>query len=196
MRNLAAALAGAACVLLAVVEGHEVVGAGELDAAWESTVPCATEYAGEVAGCRPTTCWRRVVDGFASTQEVDALRAIADKGMQQNTLPGGPVIMDINTGFVMDAGGLQNIYRRKPGVAFSADEYELYRGMVLRIRDEIKRAYGLEQLYLTAPTFITRIRGDPAWQPATPHDEYYHYHGALLKRLTRARIAVPHLPSL
>jgi hypothetical protein len=36
--------------------------------------------------------------------------------------------------------------------------------------------FGLGNLYLSAPNFITRLIGNPKWKPAEIHDEYWHPH--------------------
>ncbi len=35
-------------------------------------------------------------------------------------------------------------------------------------------AFGLNVLYFSAPTFITRLIGNESWIPQTPHDEYWY----------------------
>ena len=78
-------------------------------------VPCATEpivfekgdpsaYAA-VPGCSPALangCGRGVVEAFASAAEINTLREIAQRGMASRGTGGGPVIFDLNTGFLKD----------------------------------------------------------------------------------------------
>lgn len=78
-------------------------------------VPCATEpivfekgdpsaYAA-VPGCSPglaNGCGRGVVEAFASAAEINTLREIAQRGMASRGTGGGPVIFDLNTGFLKD----------------------------------------------------------------------------------------------
>jgi hypothetical protein len=45
-----------------------------------------------------------------------------------------------------------------------------------RIRARVAQEFGLSRLYFTAPTFITRLVGNPAWKPQEMHDEYWHPH--------------------
>jgi len=45
-----------------------------------------------------------------------------------------------------------------------------------RIRRHVELEFGLGHLYFTAPTFITRLVGNPDWNPQEIHDEYWHPH--------------------
>ena len=88
--------------------------------------------------------------------------------------------MDINSGYVLEGTNLVNLYRPSAAsgdgsdaVSFTAAEYDLYRTTIERIRDRIKLEFELDELYITAPTFITRIIGSASWRPSNPHDEYW-----------------------
>ena len=68
------------------------------------------------------------------------LREMAEIGMANRSARGGPTIMDINTGFVRNSEGLENIYQpekripdeNKPGIKrFSTKQFDLYRRYVL-----------------------------------------------------------------
>lgn len=81
-------------------------------------------------------CGRAVMDNFVTPKEVIQLLEVAEIGMANRSMLGGPTIMDINTGFVRDSRGLVNIYQPekripnedKPGVKrFSKKQYNLYR---------------------------------------------------------------------
>ena len=126
----------------------------------------------------PGTCGRAVVDDFVSPEEVSALHNIAASGMHTASEKAGPLIMDINTGYVFGAGGLRNMYTvaKDQRVAFTDGQYALYRQVVTRVQSAISRHFSTKAL-LTAPTFLTRIIGSDSWQPESEHDKYYHYHG-------------------
>ncbi|GLE11351.1 hypothetical protein PINS_up023731 [Pythium insidiosum] len=137
---------------------------------------------GFVAGCHHvgTHCGRAVRDGFVTPAEVAQLREIAEIGMANRSRLGGPTIMDINTGFVKDNNGLVNIYQSRrdapPIPRFTAEQFDLYRRTIEKIRLALVQEFGLKHLYFTAPTFITRIVGNASWEPAEIHDEYWHPH--------------------
>ncbi|KAL3661002.1 hypothetical protein V7S43_014018 [Phytophthora oleae] len=141
-----------------------------------------------VPGCHQeneTMCGRALIDNFVTPEQVTQLRDIAEIGMQNRSKLGGPTIMDINTGFVRDSEGLVNIYQpernfpneNKPGIKrFTKKEFNLYRGVVEKIRMALMKEFDLEELYFSAPTFITRLIGNESWTSAEIHDEYWHPH--------------------
>ncbi|KAF1794166.1 Prolyl 4-hydroxylase, alpha subunit [Phytophthora cactorum] len=141
-----------------------------------------------VPGCHQeneTMCGRALIDNFVTPEQVTQLREIAEIGMQNRSELGGPTIMDINTGFVRDSEGLVNIYQPeqripnedKPGVKrFTKKQFSLYRGVVEKIRLAVMKEFGLEELYFSAPTFMTRLIGNESWTPSEIHDEYWHPH--------------------
>ena len=139
-------------------------------------VPCKTT---SVCGERP--CDRVVIDDWLPPAEIDALRDIAARGAaaaDAAAASGGPTIVDINSGFVMAPGArLVNLYqsKRKP---FGAEDYELYRSVIRRLKAEVEAAFPrASALYFTAPTFLTRLSGENAtWEASEPHDEYYQWH--------------------
>jgi hypothetical protein len=51
-----------------------------------------------------------------------------------------------------------------------------YGDVVERLRAFVQASFGLDFLYFTAPTFITRLIGSAAWRPLSMHDEYYQLH--------------------
>eukprot|EP00937_MAST-01D_sp_MAST-1D-sp2_P003635 g3635.t1 len=159
------------------------------------TVPCSAQYSesegGFVAGCHPggaggdgAPCRRAVLDDFVSAAEVEQLRAIAQRGMaprdRERGTTSGPTIMDINTGYVRDPDGMANLFenakdKSKKGI-FARADFKLYQAVIERIRQAVMAQFELTELHFTAPTFITRLVGDAAWQPKSMHDEYYHWH--------------------
>ncbi|POM58056.1 hypothetical protein PHPALM_37348 [Phytophthora palmivora] len=152
-------------------------------------VTCAPMKENEtVPGCHQeneTMCGRALIDNFVTPKQVTQLREIAEIGMQNRSKLGGPTIMDINTGFVRDSEGLVNIYQperefpneNKPGVKrFTKKQFNLYRGVVEKIRMALMKEFELEELYFSAPTFITRLIGNDSWTPSEIHDEYWHPH--------------------
>ena len=87
--------------------GSEPVAGGR--ARWD--LACWPDEDGASPGCRPppagASCGRALLDGFASADEVLALRALAEKGMRAGgagDVTGGPTIMDADSGFTMSPG--------------------------------------------------------------------------------------------
>ena len=143
-------------------------------------VACAS---GSACGAR--SCDRVVVDDFLSDDEVDALRAIAQIGMEAAAADadaGGPTIFDINSGFTMAPGArLANVYGRDGESGpplFAKADFELYRSVITRLKAEVEAVAKAESpLYFTAPTFLTRLSGKNAtWVPAEDHDVYWTMH--------------------
>ena len=93
--------------------------------------------------------------------------------MELRPNPGGPTILDINTGFLRDSNGLTNIYKAPHNLLFETDEFETYKEIQLTLRDSIMQLFGVDELYFTAPTFITRLSGTN-WEPKEIHDEYWY----------------------
>lgn len=130
-------------------------------------------------GCTPkpgSACDRVVFDDFLTSQEVESLIRIAETGMAKAPGGAGPTILDINSGWVLASGSHAPMSIYRDGPLFTAAEYALYREVTTRLKAAVSEAYGLESLYFTAPTFITREVGDEAWVAQTMHDEYWHPH--------------------
>lgn len=140
-------------------------------------------YHPAVPGCSPRgqSCGHLVMDGFASAAEVDALRALAARGMALGGGAGGPTILDLQSGAlsygekfidVWTAFNVSNV------PAFTRSEVQVYRGVVDRIAKLAQETFGIDSseapLHLTSPTFFSRISGDKP--PKTAHDEYWHTH--------------------
>jgi hypothetical protein len=145
-------------------------------------VPLAcSAYAPFVDGCHTRDrCSRVVVDDFAEGAVLEVLREIAERGMATSPKLGGPTIFDVNSGYMKDGyGPLVNVYqahRGQPAVAFTPQQFAVYGAVFDKIKAAIMDAFGLQQLYFTAPTFITRIVGNEGWAPQDVHDEYWHQH--------------------
>jgi len=148
---------------------------------------CSEQYleeGGLVSGCHPDgkgrICKQSIFDNFAFEEEVERLKTMADRALSLSTgIPApkyGPAILDINQGMVLHGDGLYNIYEQNETI-YTEDEYSFYKSIIDRIKRMIIEEFGLELLYFTAPTFITRTRGHPLdWQFRQLHDEYWHMH--------------------
>ena len=121
------------------------------------------------------SCGRVIIDNFITTNEVNRLIEIAEVLMQNKKTSGGPVIADINTGFVFDSDGLENIYQKENNY-LQNDDYILYHQVTEKLQYRIMEEFQITNLHLTSPTFITRIIGNPSWKAKQVHDEYWHPH--------------------
>jgi hypothetical protein len=144
------------------------------------TFPCESFQAMESnefvkQGCLSQTCGRRVVDGIFNQSDVAKLLAIANKGMSQRTDFGGPTILDINTGYIRDSKGLDNLFMKSSDI-YTADDFAHYGRIISKLRETVMDTFHLSSLYFTAPTFITRINAEIPWKPMGIHDEYWHPH--------------------
>lgn len=144
-------------------------------------------YSREVACVDPIhrgRCGRRVVDGLFEDTDIEALLAIAEKGMAVRPSLGGPTILDLNTGYLRDTAGLVNLFEStaprnsggdpslgymqsnpsESGVFDDAD-FELYERIIRKLKGHVQESFGAPPIYFTAPTFITRLDGNESWKP-------------------------------
>ena len=147
-----------------------------LTAPYSVYVDCKIKEVGHP--CLPSKCSRHVMDGVFEESDITALHEIAKKGMSsRGTSVGGPTILDINTGFIRDSNGLENLFTRdESNKIFSDDDFAHYGKIIAKLRDTVMKIMNINDLYFTAPTFITRLDGDTAWEPKELHDEYWHPH--------------------
>ena len=50
--------------------------------------------------------------------------------------------------------------------------FSFYKDVIERIKARVEEEFGA-RVFFTSPTFITRIVGNPDWQPRSMHDEYW-----------------------
>jgi len=87
--------------------------------------------------------------------------------------------VDINTGYIRDGTyGLSNLFSmmHKGSEIFTDEDFRFYGETINTLKDTISSLFGLDELFFTAPTFITRLDGRSDWEPAEVHDEYWHPH--------------------
>lgn len=92
-------------------------------------------------------------------------------GMDTRTNPGGPTILDINTGFIRDSNGLDNLFLMENSL-YSSDEFDTYNKIIRHLHSLVKETFGVTDLYFTAPTFITRLDGREEWSPQGNYINY------------------------
>jgi hypothetical protein len=108
-------------------------------------------------------CARIVMDDVFTKTEIEDLHQIAKKGMVNKTL-GGPTILDINTGFVRDSNGVENLFLHENSI-FSPTDFEIYGKIIHRLKSVVSSSFGFT-VHFTTPTFITRLDGSTPWQPS------------------------------
>lgn len=59
---------------------------------------------------------------------------------------------------------------------YTASDFSVYAGIVEKLKDTLERQFEVSNMHFTAPTFITRLDASVAWDPKSPHDEYWHVH--------------------
>ena len=125
--------------------------------------------------CWPNNCLRKVVDNAFLEKDIDNLHSIAQKGLSIREDIGGPTIIDINTGYIRDGNGLENVFKRTDKI-YTEDDFTTYGNIIRQLKQHVMNSFNLTELHFTAPTFITRIDGRPSWEPQEIHDEYWHVH--------------------
>jgi hypothetical protein len=96
------------------------------------------------------------------------VQEIAEKASKTRADIGGPQIIDINTGFIRDSNGLANLFgeMEKGEAIYTEEDFLLYGGVITQLKETIEQLYGINELYFTAPTFISRLDGRPEWDPS------------------------------
>lgn len=142
-------------------------------------VDCAPDYKAEIAkfsGCMPEKCGRVVTDKLVSATETDTLLKIAQSGFNLGGSSGGASILDLQTGALSKEKVFVNIYSMEAAKKiFNNADFAIYRVVKTKIQSAIAHHFGVDasSIYLTNPTFFSRITSAPA---KTPHDEYWHPH--------------------
>ncbi|XP_076035508.1 2-oxoglutarate and iron-dependent oxygenase domain-containing protein 3-like isoform X2 [Oratosquilla oratoria] len=142
-------------------------------------VECSKDYQEELKhfpGCVPKNCGRMVQDTIVTDSEVLALLDIAQRGLGLGGSTGGASILDLHSGALSSGSTFVNIYKLEASKRiFKNQDFLIYRHVKNKIHAAIADHFGIskEHLYLTHPTFFSRITNKPA---QTIHDEYWHPH--------------------
>ncbi|XP_038155256.1 urotensin-2 receptor 2 isoform X1 [Cyprinodon tularosa] len=143
-------------------------------------VQCSEDYENykRYPGCTPQKCGRAVTDGVVTSEEAQALRRLAERGLALAGSEGGASILDLHSGALSMGKQFVNIYRYfgdQITNVFTEEDFKLYREVRGRIQAVIAETFGLDPtlMYLTKPTFFSRINSTEA---KTQHDEYWHPH--------------------
>ncbi len=114
--------------------------------------------------CIVDKCGRRIVDGIFTSDDMNKLHEIVKKGMSFRESLGGPTILDINTGYIRDSAGLDNLFTKGTDI-FSEEDFAHYGRIISKLKDTVADTFQISDIYFTAPTFITRLDGSKNWQP-------------------------------
>jgi len=181
---LVAVVAFLVALVAKLAGGVETISATtKLETAWSKEVPCAQVSDGK-DGCKPTRCSRQVVDGLFSEEEILKLLSISERALALRDAEsrkaggsGGPSIFDLNTGFIRDSHGLDNIFFSRNLDLFSEEDFRSYGQIIHKLKSKVQEHLQVSTLYFTAPTFVTRLDGrNESWEPSGIHDEYWHLH--------------------
>lgn len=137
-------------------------------------VPCSKDYGKKFQSCTPKKCGRCVMDNLFDAEDIRRLKEIAERGLAYGGSSGGASILDLHSGALSKGDKFTNIYGMEEKV-FNKDDFELYRKTKNTIHEAIAKEFEIpkSQLYLTYPTFFSRMDSRPA---KTKHDEYWHPH--------------------
>lgn len=161
--------------------GSEVdtfAGVSELISKRSVFVDCSGDYGTQFKKCSPKKCGRFVMDSVVSKDEAKGLRELAEKGMSHGGGSGGATILDLHSGALSFGDKFINIYSlsaKEKEKIFTDQDFKLYRMVKNKIHKTVAREFKIDQrqLYLTKPTFFSRITSK---QAVTIHDEYWHPH--------------------
>lgn len=142
-------------------------------------ITCSKDYAEELKQfpeCTPMKCGRVVFDYIVTRSEVSALLHIAERGLTLGGSSGGASILDLHSGALSHGNAFVNIFKLEEAKnIFTAEDFKIYSHVKNKIHRAIADHFGIgtNDLYLTHPTFFSRITSAP---PQTVHDEYWHPH--------------------
>lgn len=139
------------------------------------------ESIGRNPKCYSDKCLRFIGDNIFESNDITSLLQIAEKGMNTRVSNGGPTILDINTGYIRDTEGLANLFgddykKDESDRLFTSNDFATYGRIINKLKNLVSSKFNIENLYFTAPTFITKLDGNSAWKPREIHDEYWHTH--------------------
>lgn len=129
--------------------------------------------------CAPQRCGRFVSDAVISSTEAKQLLSLAKRGLSLGGSSGGASILDLHSGALSMDTNFVNVYKliesKTNENIFTEKDFEVYKNVKNKIRETIAIHFGIssKHLYLTHPTFFSRITSESA---KTVHDEYWHKH--------------------
>ena len=99
---------------------------------------------------------------------------LAKKGLAKGGSTGGASIIDLHSGALSSGEHFVNLFKTYPDL-FQPEDFTVYKEVKETIKAYIAEHFDIDpqSLYLTHPTFFSRLENKPA---KTPHDEYWHIH--------------------
>ncbi|KAM4715359.1 2-oxoglutarate and iron-dependent oxygenase domain-containing protein 3 isoform 3-T3 [Anableps anableps] len=96
------------------------------------SVQCSEDYENykRYPGCTPQKCGRAVTDGVVTSEEAEALRRLAERGLALAGSEGGASILDLHSGALSMGKQFVNIYRYFGDQimdVFTEEDFKLYR---------------------------------------------------------------------
>ena len=73
--------------------------------------------------------------------------------MSQRPSIGGPTILDINTGYIRDSNGLENLFYKENDI-YSETDFSKYANIILKLKTMVQNSFNITNLFFTAPTFM------------------------------------------
>lgn len=140
---------------------------------------CSKSYLSDLTEfpkCVPEHCGRFVSDSLVDSMEIAKLREIAEEGFALSNSSGGASILDLHSGAISHGENFINLYKLENSKGLFKKEHLLtYKLVKEKIRTAIADRFKIDvkHLYLTYPTFFSRITNETA---KTAHDEYWHPH--------------------
>eukprot|EP01135_Chromosphaera_perkinsii_P003141 Nk52_evm30s236 gene=Nk52_evmTU30s236 len=166
--------------------GHSVVVSSKatFENGYKVGVNCSDDYDMSFEKCSPVKCGRAVYDGLFDVSDLKKLKNMASEVMSKyGGSTGGPTILDLHSGALSKGEKFVNVYKvaelekkRNPDSftpILTEEVKNAYEKVKNIVQAKISEEFGCENLYLTKPTFFSRISGKKA---VTMHDEYWHPH--------------------
>jgi 2OG-Fe(II) oxygenase superfamily len=128
-------------------------------------------------GCLPSKCARIVEMTDLSRAECGQLRNLADVAFETTSGGSGPAsVVELHMGIVSAGENFVRLYRvmENKKAAFANSDIELYLNVVERVRQRISERFGVRNLRITSPGFLSQISAGK--KPNILNDEYWHEH--------------------
>ncbi|XP_044010672.1 2-oxoglutarate and iron-dependent oxygenase domain-containing protein 3-like isoform X2 [Aphidius gifuensis] len=158
--------------------GKEIIFAKQKDviSMKNQIIECSNDFKNDLIKypkCMPDKCARIVTDELITSSETNVLLNIAIDGLKYGGSDGGASILDLHSGALSKGSTFINIYSiKKAQKLFTHNDFSVYKNVKNKIQHAIAHHFGIDvnKLYLTKPTFFSRINNKPA---KTTHDEYW-----------------------
>lgn len=155
-------------------EDHVIASHSEMYTRLFKQIKCSRDYGEKFKKCLPKKCGRVIQDHLFEKRDILYLKELAIHGMQHGGGSGGATILDLHSGALSYKDKFVDIYKLKRTV-FNKTDFDIYSKIKAIIQNAIASKFEIpkEKLYLTKPTFFSRLTNASA---VTKHDEYWHKH--------------------